>query len=95
MREYNPIRERTAPMRWTVLIRRTKASGKPSHIQWNYRTNEPLLFKTRRECREYIEEHWGYQRTRADLKRAPHYCLMPIPIRVYVNLDPIKNRKIS
>lgn len=89
MRKYNPIRERPAPLRWTVLTRKTKASGEPSWIQWDYRTNKPLLFKTRRECREYIEKEWGYQRTRDDLKRPPHNCLMPLPIRVRVNLDPV------
>lgn len=43
-----------------------------------------LLFKTKRECCEYIQDHWGYIRKRPDLHRFPHGWRMPKAVRVTV-----------
>jgi hypothetical protein len=42
------------------------------------------LFKTREECRDYIRKHYGYIRTRKDLRDPPHNWKMPTPIRVII-----------
>lgn len=44
----------------------------------------PQLFRTRRECRAWIEEHHGYIRTREDLRRPPHNWRMPRAVKVDV-----------
>lgn len=83
------IKIRPGPLRWTVLTCFSKASGRPSYIQWEH--CKPLLFETRRACAAFIRLRWGYMATRRDLRRAPHYWRMPQPIRVRVELVPVQN----
>ena len=44
----------------------------------------PQLFRTRRECREWIEEHHGYIRERPDLRAAPHHWRVPRAVMVSI-----------
>ena len=44
----------------------------------------PQLFRTRRECRAWIEEHHGYIRRRPDLQAPPHRWRMPRAVMVSV-----------
>lgn len=48
----------------------------------------PVLFRTRREAREWIEERYGYIRGRPDLMgehcRIPHGWKVPVAVRVKV-----------
>ena len=45
---------------------------------------KPVLFKTRKECREWIFKRYGYIKTRKDLRSEPHGWRLPIPIKVKV-----------
>ena len=45
----------------------------------------PVMFKTRDESRQYIDEKYGYLKSRPDLKSEPHGWKLPIPIRVSVS----------
>ena len=56
-----------------------------SWIMWRKRL--PLLFTTRKEARAWIEENYGFIRTRKDLRDAPHYWRMPRAVLVTVRLD--------
>ena len=53
-------------------------------VLWSWRTALPALFKTRAECRAWIEEHYGYIRGREDLRREPHCWRVPQAVRVDV-----------
>jgi len=44
----------------------------------------PKLFRTRAEARKWIEEKYGYIRTRPDLRTAPHWWKTPIAIKVRI-----------
>ena len=44
----------------------------------------PVLFRTRRECREFIQKHYGYIKEREDLRREPHGWRLPKAIKVQV-----------
>lgn len=44
----------------------------------------PALFRTRRECREFIQKHYGYIKEREDLRREPHGWRLPKAIKVQV-----------
>mgnify|MGYP001575301697 CR=1 FL=1 len=44
----------------------------------------PVLFHTRRECREYIKEKYGYIKDREDLRSEPHGWRVPKAIRVVI-----------
>ena len=44
----------------------------------------PVLFRTRKEARDYIEGEYGYIKTRIDLRAEPHGWKMPIAVRVKV-----------
>ena len=46
----------------------------------------PVLFRTRREAREWIVEHYGYIKVRKELRAEPHGWLMPRAVRVRVGL---------
>lgn len=43
-----------------------------------------MLFDTRRACRAWIEEHYGYLRGRPDLLAEPHGWRVPVPVKVTV-----------
>lgn len=47
---------------------------------------DPLLFHTRELARAWINEHYGYIRTRPDLRSAPHFWRMPSAVRVLVTI---------
>lgn len=51
--------------------------------------SRPLLFSTRAQARKYINEEWGYIRTRPDLRRPPHNWRMPEAVRVEVILKEV------
>jgi hypothetical protein len=54
----------------------------------------PLLFKTRREARAWIEERYSYVKTRKDLRSPPHNWRLPkaVLVEVILKLAPPSNR---
>jgi len=53
-------------------------------ILFDWRTRMPTLFKTRAECRAWIEKEYSYIRERPDLQREPHCWRMPKAVKVVV-----------
>ena len=47
---------------------------------------KPALFRTRKECRQFIESHYGYIARREDLQQEPFGWQMPIPVKVKVEV---------
>ena len=47
----------------------------------------PALFRTRRQCRQFIEEKYGYIKSRRDLRAEPHGWRMPTAIKVKVEIS--------
>ncbi len=66
---------RTFKYVWMPLWRTHPRKKERSHLLH-------IEFNSRRECREYIKEHYGYIATRKDLRTYPHDWRMPIPIKV-------------
>ena len=61
--------DRTVSHGWWAM-----ESDSPGHGGWSlcfdpHKPGWPQLFRTRRACRDYIEEHHGYLRQRPDLYR--------------------------
>lgn len=75
--------------RWGLLTAWDYDGFRP--VLWHQ--TKPLLFDTRREAREWAEEKYGYVKTRADLRSAPHNWRMPEPIRVDVFVVPKGGRR--
>ena len=48
----------------------------------------PALFRTKKECKEWIAWEYGYIKTRPDLRTAPHYWRLPRPVKVIVEKEP-------
>ena len=46
----------------------------------------PKLFHTRRACRQFIQEKYGYIAIRPDLRQEPHGWRMPTAIKVKVQV---------
>lgn len=71
---------------WAAMWRsENMADGKTRYL-----LNEnclPVLFRTRRETREYIEKKYGYIRRSRGLRAEPHGWRMPIPVRVIVAIN--------
>lgn len=44
-------------------------------------------FATREKARAWIKEHYGYIRTRPDLKAAPFYWKTPKPVRIKITAE--------
>ena len=70
---------------WAVQWRsKNKLDGEKRHIIHDHYT--PLIFSTKKECSEYISWRYGYIKSRKDLRREPHGYLMPIPVKVKIEL---------
>ena len=68
---------------WAALWRsKNRRDGITKHFL--YVDCLPALFKTRRECREFIEEKYGYISTRPDLQEEPHGWQKPTPVKVKI-----------
>lgn len=71
---------------WGALWRsNNRLDGKREHLI--YENLKPVLFRTRRECREFIKQKYGYIAERLDLQDEPHGWKMPIPVKV--KIEPI------
>lgn len=46
-----------------------------------------LAFRTRRECRRFVRERWGYMKDRPDLRDWPHGDLMPKPVKISITVE--------
>ncbi len=46
-----------------------------------YEGGLPALFRTRRQCRDFIKAKYGYIAERKDLRSEPHGWKMPIPVK--------------
>lgn len=66
---------------WGAMWRSdSKLSGKRRHLIYNH--GFPALFHTRSAARKFINEQYGYIRTRADLRAEPHGWRLPLPVKV-------------
>ena len=78
--------------RWAALWRsKNLLDGERKHII-NKDDFLPALFRTRREAREFIDQEYGYIRTRRDLREEPHGWKIPIPVRVKIVATPDGSR---
>jgi hypothetical protein len=67
---------------WAVLWHtHNRLDGCDRHLIWD---NTPTLFRTRRECRAYIEQKYGYIREHPELRTEPFGWHVPTAIRVRV-----------
>ena len=74
---------------WGALWRsNNQKDGYTSHLLNN--DCLPMLFRTRRESRDYIDHMYGYIKTRPDLRAEPHGWKMPIAVRVRVSIWSLK-----
>lgn len=60
----------------------SKLDGHRENLIWH--DLMPAIFRSRRECREFIEREFGYIRHRDDLRREPHCWRMPRAVKVEV-----------
>jgi hypothetical protein len=72
---------------WGILWKSdNQLDGKTEHFIFGSfyepRGPGPSLFKTRAEARAFRDKHYGYIRTREDLKREPHGWKLPRVVRV-------------
>ncbi len=56
--------------------------GEKRHIL--YESLLPALFRTRRECRTYIKDRYGYIAERPDLRSEPHGWRIPQAVKVEI-----------
>ena len=77
-------------IRWAIKIEeRSKLDGRREYIVGG----GTLTFKTRAECRLYIEGRYGYIKYRRDLRRDPHYWRMPKAVKVRLELIEVSDER--
>lgn len=52
---------------------------------WHRGNELPTVFRTRRECREFIERRYGYIHSRLDLRAEPFCWRVPTAVKVQIN----------
>jgi hypothetical protein len=70
---------------WAAKWRsQSQLDGRSEHLMlWD--RGQPLApFRTRAECRAWIEKNYGYIKKRTDLKREPHGWRLPVAVKVKV-----------
>ncbi len=74
--------------RWAVLWHsRNRLNGDRRHFAHVHGvTEQPALFMTRREAREFIKRQYGYIAGRKDLREEPHGWRVPKAVRVTVTV---------
>jgi len=65
--------------------------GCREHLIWHNML--PALFRSRAECRAFIEREYGYIRNRPDLRSEPHGWRMPRPVKVSIIHDEDRTRE--
>ena len=71
--------------RWAVLFRTRSRTAPAEHFLCE--RGMPVLFRTRREAREWIREHCSYIRERQDLRAEPHCWWIPTPVKVMITVE--------
>lgn len=61
---------------------KSQLDGERRYILWENLL--PALFRSRKECREFIKKKYGYISTRQDLRQEPFGWRMPQPVKVKV-----------
>lgn len=70
-------------VRWGALWRsENRLCGERRHLMCD--NCLPVLFRTKKECRAWIKEKYGYIRWRAELRAERHGWRMPIAILVSI-----------
>ena len=66
---------------------RNQVDGDQRNLVWFHDPGpfDYRLFRTRAECRAWIDRHMGYLRERPDLRREPFGWRIPRAVRVEVN----------
>jgi hypothetical protein len=62
------------------------ASGKHLMLWESATPGQMLMFRTRRACREWITDRYGYIREREDLRKPPHGWHLPKAVKVFVQV---------
>ncbi|MFA5386041.1 MAG: hypothetical protein WC364_15530 [Eubacteriales bacterium] len=70
---------------WAAEWRAKNKDGETKHLVYDSRCI-PELFRTRQECREWIEEKYGYIKTRKDLREEPFGWRLPVAVKVHIEL---------
>jgi hypothetical protein len=72
-------------MIWGILWHsKNKLNGVCEHLIYDH--GLPMLFRTRKEAREWVEKNYGYIKHRKDLRGEPHGWRMPKPVKVEMQL---------
>ena len=69
---------------WAAKWRSRGCEGDRWHLCWRTDSGAPALFRTRKQCRAWIETAYGYIRKRKDLRKPPHRWSVPVPCRVAI-----------
>jgi hypothetical protein len=79
---------------WAGLWRsHNQVDGYREHVL--YEDCLPKLFRTRADCRAFIQERYGYIAERPDLRREPHGWRMPIPVRVSLSVSTCREQGLE
>ena len=58
--------------------------GDREHLMYEH--CKPVMFRTRQQCRDWINEKYGYMKTRKDLRIYPHGWRLPKPVKLSITL---------
>ncbi len=74
---------------WGVVWKsKNKLDGESRHLMYDGGNGVPAMFATRKRAQVWITTHYGYIRTRPDLKNEPHGWRLPKPTRVVITVLP-------
>lgn len=63
----------------------------PTAVLCRHGDLSPAIFRTRAQCRTWIEGEYTFLRDRPDLRAAPHFWRMPVAVRVVTQVeDPLE-----
>lgn len=61
---------------------KNRTDGTRRNLVWH--NLHPAIFRSRSECRDFIDQHYGYIRARPDLQKEPHGWRVPTAVKVKV-----------
>ena len=67
--------------RWGVLWQsKNQVDGRTERLLWDH--GQLVMFRTRREARQFAHVQYDYIKTRPDLRQEPHGWQMPRPVKL-------------
>lgn len=72
-------------MLWGIVhVTKGGIDGDTERLMYSNPRDGWLIFRTKRECKAYIDNYWSYYKTSKDLRAYPYGYRLPKPVKIEI-----------